>query len=69
MERHAEALRGQRHEFMNRLHIIAGLIRLQEYDLRTSLQNILAHKFESRIQKSRPVKDFPFVQQTLYYSK
>jgi two-component system CitB family sensor kinase len=27
-----EALRSQRHEFMNKLHLISGLIRLKEYD-------------------------------------
>jgi sensor histidine kinase regulating citrate/malate metabolism len=30
---YVEALRSQRHEFMNRLHTISGLIQLQEYDL------------------------------------
>jgi two-component system, CitB family, sensor kinase len=33
IERYADALRSQRHEFMNRLHTISGLIQLQEYDL------------------------------------
>jgi sensor histidine kinase regulating citrate/malate metabolism len=30
---YVDALRSQRHEFMNRLHTISGLIQLQEYDL------------------------------------
>lgn len=33
VSRYVEALRSQRHEFMNRLHMIAGLIRMKEYDL------------------------------------
>jgi two-component system, CitB family, sensor kinase len=31
--RYADALRSQRHEFMNKLHTISGLIKLGEYDL------------------------------------
>lgn len=31
--RYADALRSQRHEFMNRLHTISGLIKIKEYDL------------------------------------
>jgi two-component system, CitB family, sensor kinase len=30
---YADALRSQRHEFLNRLHTISGLIQMQEYDL------------------------------------
>ncbi|MDN4595008.1 ATP-binding protein [Polycladomyces subterraneus] len=30
---YVDALRSQRHEFMNRLHTISGLIQMQEYDL------------------------------------
>lgn len=32
MRLYAEALRAQTHEFMNRLHVILGLVRLEEYD-------------------------------------
>ncbi|MCL6444223.1 MAG: sensor histidine kinase [Alicyclobacillus sp.] len=37
IEQYAEALRSQRHEFMNRLHTISGLIQLQEYNLAREL--------------------------------
>lgn len=33
IEHYADVLRSQRHEFMNRLHTISGLIHLEEYDL------------------------------------
>jgi sensor histidine kinase regulating citrate/malate metabolism len=33
VNRYVDALRSQRHEFMNRLHTISGLIQLKEYDL------------------------------------
>jgi two-component system, CitB family, sensor kinase len=33
VNRYVDALRSQRHEFMNRLHTISGLIQLREYDL------------------------------------
>ncbi|MCL6600805.1 MAG: sensor histidine kinase [Alicyclobacillus macrosporangiidus] len=62
LERHAEALRSQRHEFMNRLHTIAGLIRLQEYDLVRELidevqqeQNEALSFFVTRIRDSAVV--------------
>jgi len=32
MRLYAEALRAQTHEFMNRLHVILGLVRLEEYE-------------------------------------
>lgn len=35
--RYLDALRSQRHEFMNRLHTIAGLIKIKEYDLAAEL--------------------------------
>lgn len=35
--RYADALRSQRHEFMNKLHTISGLITIQEYDLARQL--------------------------------
>ena len=35
--RYVDALRSQRHEFMNRLHTISGLIKIQEYDLAREL--------------------------------
>lgn len=31
--KYADTLRSQRHEFMNKLHLISGLIQMQEYDL------------------------------------
>jgi sensor histidine kinase regulating citrate/malate metabolism len=37
IERYADDLRSQRHEFMNRLHTISGLIQLKEYDLACAL--------------------------------
>ncbi|MGZ4135803.1 MAG: sensor histidine kinase, partial [Tumebacillaceae bacterium] len=37
--RYVDALRSQRHEFMNKLHTISGLIQLQEYDLVRELIN------------------------------
>ncbi|MCL6516488.1 sensor histidine kinase [Alicyclobacillus sp.] len=62
LDRHAEALRSQRHEFMNRLHTIAGLIRLQEYDLVRELIDELQHEqnealsfFATRIRDSAVV--------------
>lgn len=39
VSRYVEALRSQRHEFMNRLHMIAGLIRMKEYDLVAEIIN------------------------------
>ncbi|KJR46580.1 sensor histidine kinase [Desulfosporosinus sp. I2] len=35
--RYVDALRSQRHEFMNKLHTISGLITIQEYDLARQL--------------------------------
>jgi two-component system, CitB family, sensor kinase len=56
LDNYAEALRSQRHEFMNRLHTIAGLIQLKEYDLVRELideinneQNQLLAFFANRI--------------------
>ncbi|MCL6594538.1 MAG: sensor histidine kinase, partial [Alicyclobacillus sp.] len=40
VERYAEALRSQRHEFMNRLHTIAGLLQLGEYE---SARELIRH--------------------------
>lgn len=56
IEHYADALRSQRHEFMNRLHSIAGLIQLGEYELVGQLideingeQNQLLAYFANRI--------------------
>jgi sensor histidine kinase regulating citrate/malate metabolism len=38
-QRQCGDLRSQRHEFMNRLHMIAGLIRMKEYDLVAEIIN------------------------------
>lgn len=37
VRRYVEALRSQRHEFMNKLHTISGLITIQEYDMARKL--------------------------------
>lgn len=56
IEQYAAALRSQRHEFMNRLHTISGLLQMQDYDAVRLLidevsgdQNALLSYFANRI--------------------
>jgi two-component system, CitB family, sensor histidine kinase MalK len=47
---YVEALRSQAHEFMNKLHVILGLVRLQMYEQLTGYINELANAQEAEIQ-------------------
>jgi len=46
---YAEALRAQAHEFMNKLHVILGMVRLQCYDLLADYINGIAHQYQSEV--------------------
>lgn len=62
VSRYVEALRSQRHEFMNKLHTVAGLITIKEYDVAAQLidkvndeQQRVLEFFLARIQDSAVV--------------
>jgi CitB family two-component system sensor histidine kinase MalK len=46
---YAEALRAQAHEFMNKLHVILGMVRLQCYDQLADYINGIAHQYQSEV--------------------
>lgn len=46
---YAEALRSQTHEFMNKLHVILGMIRMQCYDQLTSYVNQIAQQYQAEV--------------------
>lgn len=46
---YAEALRAQAHEFMNKLHVILGMVRLESYDQLSRYITEIAHKYQCEI--------------------
>lgn len=55
---YAEALRSQTHEFMNKLHVIVGMIRMGYYDRLTSYVSQIAHKYQIEVGSVvRKIKD------------
>jgi DNA-binding response OmpR family regulator/anti-sigma regulatory factor (Ser/Thr protein kinase) len=55
---YAEALRAQTHEFMNKLHVILGLIRLEEFDRLSSYITGLTGRLQDEVGQVVPrVKD------------
>lgn len=46
---YAEALRAQTHEFMNKLHTILGMVRLQCYDQLVDYIHGIAHKYQNEV--------------------
>lgn len=55
---YAEALRSQTHEFMNKLHVIVGMIRMGYYERLTSYINQIAHQYQQEVGSVvRKIKD------------
>ncbi|VBB09816.1 signal transduction histidine kinase sporulation regulator spoob [Lucifera butyrica] len=55
---YAEALRAQTHEFMNKLHVILGMVRLQCYDQLADYINKTAQQYQTEVgYVARRVKD------------
>ncbi len=46
---YAEALRAQTHEFMNKMHVILGLVRLKSYDQLADYINGIAHQYQKEV--------------------
>ncbi len=46
---YAEALKAQAHEFMNKLHVILGMVRLQSYDQLAAYINAVAQQYQREI--------------------
>lgn len=46
---YAEALRAQTHEFMNKLHVILGMVRLQCYDQLAGYISGIAHQYQAEV--------------------
>lgn len=46
---YAEALRAQTHEFMNKLHVIIGMVRLGDYERLTSYVSQVAHQYQVEV--------------------
>lgn len=46
---YAEALRSQTHEFMNKLHVILGMVRLQCYDQIADYISGIAHQYQAEV--------------------
>ncbi|CUH97304.1 Sensor histidine kinase MalK [Propionispora sp. 2/2-37] len=46
---YAESLRAQTHEFMNKLHVILGMIRMGVYDQLTDYVNQIAHQYQAKV--------------------
>lgn len=46
---YAEALRSQAHEFMNKLHVILGMIRMGYYDRLTQYVSQIAHQYQMEV--------------------
>lgn len=46
---YADALRSQTHEFMNKLHVILGMIRMGCYDRLNEYVNQIAHRYQAEI--------------------
>lgn len=55
---YADALRAQTHEFMNKLHVIIGLLRLKEYERLTSYITDITRQFQGEVgHVVRAIKD------------
>lgn len=55
---YADALRSQTHEFMNKLHVILGMIRLGYYDRLNDYVNQIAHRYQVEVGSVvRKIKD------------
>lgn len=46
---YAEALRAQTHEFMNKLHVILGMVRLGDYDRLNNYVNQIASRYQAEV--------------------
>ncbi|WP_160724878.1 DcuS/MalK family sensor histidine kinase [Bacillus sp. USDA818B3_A] len=55
---YAEALRAQTHEFMNKLHVIQGLVTMKIYDKLTDYVKQISHSFQTEVgYLSKRIKD------------
>lgn len=55
---YAEALRAQTHEFMNKLHVIQGLVQMKIYDKLTDYVKQISHSFQTELgYLSKRIKD------------
>ncbi|MGV2541597.1 Spo0B domain-containing protein, partial [Bacillus pumilus] len=55
---YANALRSQSHEFMNKLHVILGLVQLKNYyDLGTYIKDIVIYQQTATNEIIKPVKN------------
>lgn len=46
---YAEALRAQTHEFMNKLHVILGLVHVKNYDQLVSYVSLIANRYQTEV--------------------
>ncbi|MCL6452960.1 MAG: DcuS/MalK family sensor histidine kinase [Alicyclobacillus sp.] len=58
VKRYADALRAQAHEFMNKLHVILGIVRLQRYDQLSAYVEEVTHRYQLEVGSvTKRVKD------------